>query len=182
MSSYPLAQATLLRINPPERHGTAMAIFGTGTVLGPMMGPVLGGWFTEYYSWRYVFYINLPIGVLCSIGVMTFMRWTPNPRRDAFDFFGFLTLSIAIGAFQLMLDRGNRNDWFNSVETWVEATIAGLALVVIGVLLLLAIAALRRTLPWARPHAASGDGDAAEGSDGAPTMPPRPSGSAARQP
>ena len=104
----PLAQATLLRINPPERHGTAMAIFGTGTVLGPMMGPVLGGWFTEYYSWRYVFYINLPIGVLCSIGVMTFMRWTPNPRREAFDFFGFLTLSIAIGAFQLMLDRGNQ--------------------------------------------------------------------------
>src|SRR5215211_2700021 len=93
----PLSQATLLRINPPERHGTAMAIFGTGTVLGPMMGPVLGGWFTEYYSWRWVFYINLPIGVLCSIGVMTFMRWTPNPRREAFDFFGFLTLSVAIG-------------------------------------------------------------------------------------
>ncbi len=124
----PLAQATLLRINPPERHGTAMAIFGTGTVMGPMMGPILGGWFTEYYSWRYVFYINLPVGILCSIGVMTFMRWTPNPRRDAFDFFGFLTLSVAIGAFQLMLDRGTRNDWFSSVETWVEATTAGLAL------------------------------------------------------
>ena len=93
-----------------------------------MMGPVLGGWFTEYYSWRYVFYINLPIGILCSIGVMTFMRWTPNPRREAFDFFGFLTLSVAIGAFQLMLDRGTSNDWFSSTETWVEATIAGLAL------------------------------------------------------
>ncbi|MGD9614514.1 MAG: DHA2 family efflux MFS transporter permease subunit [Alphaproteobacteria bacterium] len=124
----PLAQATLLRINPPERHGTAMAIFGTGTVLGPMMGPVLGGWFTEYYSWRYVFYLNLPIGILCSIGILTFMRWTPNPRREAFDFFGFFTLSIAVGVFQLMLDRGTRNDWFSSTETWIEATIAGLAL------------------------------------------------------
>ena len=124
----PLAQATLLRINPPERHGTAMAIFGTGTVLGPMMGPVLGGWFTEYYSWRYVFYINLPVGILCSIGVITFMRWTPSARRDAFDFFGFFTLSIAVGMFQLMLDRGTRNDWFTSTETWIEATIAGLAL------------------------------------------------------
>ncbi len=124
----PLAQATLLRINPPERHGTAMAIFGTGTVLGPMMGPILGGWFTEYYSWRYVFYLNLPVGILCSIGILTFMRWTPNPRRDAFDFFGFFTLSIAVGMFQLMLDRGTRNDWFSSTETWIEATIAGLAL------------------------------------------------------
>jgi DHA2 family multidrug resistance protein len=123
----PLSQATLLRINPPERHGTAMAIFGTGTVMGPMMGPILGGWFTEYYSWRYVFYLNLPIGLLCSLGVTTFMRWTPNPRREAFDFFGFFTLSIAIGAFQLMLDRGTRNDWFASTETWVEAITAGLA-------------------------------------------------------
>src|SRR5215204_729703 len=122
----PLSQATLLRINPPERHGTAMAIFGTGTVLGPMMGPVLGGWFTEYYSWRWVFYINLPVGILCIVGILFFMRRNPNPRGEAFDHFGFITLSLAIGAFQLMLDRGTANEWFSSIEICIEATIAGL--------------------------------------------------------
>jgi MFS family permease len=64
----PLSQATLLQINPPERHGQAMAVFGIGTVLGPIMGPALGGWLTYDYSWRWVFYINLPVGVLCTLG------------------------------------------------------------------------------------------------------------------
>jgi MFS transporter, DHA2 family, multidrug resistance protein len=103
-----------------------MAIFGIGTVMGPMMGPILGGWFTEYYSWRWVFYINLPVGILSSIGVLIFMRWTPNPRRENFDFVGFITLSLAIGAFQLMLDRGTAKEWFSSIEICIEATIAGL--------------------------------------------------------
>jgi DHA2 family multidrug resistance protein len=122
----PLSQATLLRINPPERHGTAMAIFGTGTILGPMMGPVLGGWFTEYYSWRWVFYVNLPVGILCILGVLLFMRRSPNVRRENFDFLGFITLTLAIGAFQLMLDRGTAKEWFSSVEICIEAAIAGL--------------------------------------------------------
>jgi DHA2 family multidrug resistance protein len=73
----PLSQATLLQINPPERHGRAMAVFGMGTICGPIMGPALGGWLTYEYSWRWVFYINLPVGVLCTLGVLVFMRQTP---------------------------------------------------------------------------------------------------------
>ena len=70
----PLSQATLLQINPPERHGHAMAVFGIGTILGPIMGPALGGWLTQDYSWRRVFYINLPVGVLCTLGILVFIR------------------------------------------------------------------------------------------------------------
>jgi len=122
----PLSQATLLQINPPERHGHAMAVFGIGTILGPIMGPALGGWLTYDYSWRWVFYINLPIGVVCTVGILVFVRQTRNLRRESFDFFGFLTLSLGIGALQLMLDRGELKDWFHSSEIWMEATAAGL--------------------------------------------------------
>jgi MFS transporter, DHA2 family, multidrug resistance protein len=122
----PLSQATLLQINPPERHGHAMAVFGMGTIFGPIMGPMLGGWLTEDYSWRWIFYINLPVGVLCTIGILVFIRQTRVVRREAFDFVGFLTLSLGVGALQLMLDRGELKDWFHSNEIWIEATIAGL--------------------------------------------------------
>ncbi len=122
----PLSQATLLQINPPERHGHAMAVFGIGTILGPIMGPALGGWLTYDYSWRWVFYINLPIGVLCTLGILVFIRQTRNVRRESFDFVGFLTLSLGIGALQLMLDRGELKDWFHSSEIWIAATVAGL--------------------------------------------------------
>jgi MFS transporter, DHA2 family, multidrug resistance protein len=122
----PLSQAVLLRINPPERHGHAMAVFGTGTIMGPIMGPLLGGWLTQDYSWRWVFYINLPIGVLCTLGIIVFIRQNRTVHREAFDFIGFLTLSLAVGALQLMLDRGELKDWFHSGEIWTEMTIAGL--------------------------------------------------------
>src|SRR5271157_3696761 len=122
----PLSQAILLQINPPERHGQAMAVFGIGTILGPIMGPGLGGWLTYDYSWRWVFYINLPVGVLCTLGILIFIRQTRNVRREPFDFVGFLTLSLGIGALKLMLDRGELKDWFYSNETWIEATLAGL--------------------------------------------------------
>jgi DHA2 family multidrug resistance protein len=122
----PLSQSTLLQINPPERHGHAMAVFGIGTILGPIMGPMLGGWLTEDYSWRWVFYINLPVGALCTLGIVIFIRQTRNVHREAFDFVGFFTLSLGIGALQLMLDRGELKDWFHSSEIWFEATIAGL--------------------------------------------------------
>src|SRR5580693_6242262 len=108
----PLSQATLLQINPPERHGYAMAVFGIGTILGPIMGPALGGWLTYDYSWRWVFYINLPVGVLCTLGILVFIRQSANVHREPFDFVGFLTLSLGIGALQLMLDRGELKDWF----------------------------------------------------------------------
>ena len=122
----PLSQATLLQINPPERHGHAMAVFGIGTIMGPIMGPALGGWLTQDYSWRWIFYINLPIGVLCTLGIIAFIRPSRIVHREPFDFIGFLTLSLGVGALQLMLDRGELKDWFHSTEIWVEATIAGL--------------------------------------------------------
>ncbi|MGC2202737.1 MAG: DHA2 family efflux MFS transporter permease subunit, partial [Stellaceae bacterium] len=122
----PLSQAILLQINPPERHGRAMAVFGIGTILGPIMGPALGGWLTYDYSWRWVFYINLPIGMLCTLGILAFIRHTRNVHRESFDFTGFLTLSLGIGALQLMLDRGELKDWFHSSEIWIAATVAGL--------------------------------------------------------
>jgi DHA2 family multidrug resistance protein len=115
-----------LQINPPERHGRAMAVFGMGTICGPIMGPALGGWLTYEYSWRWIFYINLPVGTLCTLGVLVFMRQTRYVHREPFDFFGFLSLSLGIGALQLMLDRGELKDWFYSSEIWIETAVAGL--------------------------------------------------------
>ena len=122
----PLSQSVLLQINPPERHARAMAVWGTGTILGPVIGPALGGWLTDDYNWRWVFYINLPVGALATLGILIFIRETRHAHREPFDFFGFATLSLAIGALQLMLDRGELKDWFSSTEIWISATIAGL--------------------------------------------------------
>ncbi len=122
----PLSQAVLLDINPPERHGQAMAIWGAGVTLGPVLGPILGGWLTEDYSWRWVFYINLPIGILAFLGILAFSAETERHARR-FDFLGFALLSVALGALQLMLDRGELKDWFGSREIWAEAIAAGLA-------------------------------------------------------
>ena len=90
------------------------------------MGPALGGWLTYEYSWRWVFFINLPVGMLCILGNLIFIRQTRYVHREPFDFVGFLTLSLGIGALQLMLDRGELKDWFHSSEIWIEATVAGL--------------------------------------------------------
>ena len=116
----PMSQATLLDINPPERHGRAMTVWVMGVTIGPILGPALGGWLTEQYSWRWVFFINVPIGILCFFGVLGFMKETIL-RLSRFDFFGFASLSLAVGSLQLMLDRGQSNDWFNDLETWIEA-------------------------------------------------------------
>ena len=124
----PLSQAVLFQINPPERHAKAMAVWGMGVILGPIIGPALGGYLTDYYNWRWVFYINLPFGWLAAIGILVFIHETRHGHREPFDFFGFATLSLAIGALQMLLDRGELKDWFGSVEIWVETTIAGLAL------------------------------------------------------
>jgi DHA2 family multidrug resistance protein len=122
----PLGQATLLTIYPQERHGQAMAIFSTGAMMGPILGPTMGGWITDNMNWRWCFYVNLPVGILCTLGILIFIRQTRNVRRESFDVLGFGALSIAIGALQLMLDRGQIKDWFYSTEIWVEAIIAGL--------------------------------------------------------
>ena len=123
----PLSQAILLQINPPERHGYAMAVYGIGTIMGPISGPLLGGYLTENYSWRWIFYVNLPVGILCTLGILAFIRTNRTAHRELFDPFGFIMLSLGIGALQLLLDRGELKDWFHSREIWVEATVAALA-------------------------------------------------------
>jgi MFS transporter, DHA2 family, multidrug resistance protein len=123
----PMSQAVLLDINPPARHARAMAIWVMAVTIGPIIGPALGGWLTENYNWRWVFYINVPFGILAFLGIASAMSETAI-RRSRFDFFGFTALSIGIGALQLMLDRGQLRDWFSSKEIWIEATIAGTAL------------------------------------------------------
>src|ERR1700691_4821553 len=123
----PLSQTVLLTIYPKERHGFAMALFGIGVVVGPVLGPVLGGWLTENYTWRYVFYINGPLGIIAFLGMMMFLPETPRSGPQKFDWFGFSTLSLAIGAFQILLDRGEIKDWFGSSEIVIEALVAGSA-------------------------------------------------------
>ncbi|MFZ6648487.1 DHA2 family efflux MFS transporter permease subunit [Undibacterium sp. TJN25] len=123
----PLSQAVLLDINPREKHGSAMAVWGMGVMIGPILGPTLGGWLTDSYNWRWVFFINVPIGSLAFYGIWKYIRTTPAARRMSFDMFGFATLSIAIGALQMLLDRGEQNDWFASRETWVEAIVLAMS-------------------------------------------------------
>ena len=124
----PLSQAVLLDTYPREKHGSAMAMWGMGVMVGPILGPTLGGYLTEYYSWRWVFYINVPFGILALLGILAFVPETESERDGRFDFFGFALLSLAIGALQMMLDRGKSLDWFGSTEIVVEAVAAGLAL------------------------------------------------------
>ena len=123
----PLGQATLLTVYPQEKHGQAMAIFSSGAMMGPILGPTMGGWITDNMNWRWCFYINLPVGALCAIGILIFIRRSRSVRREQFDALGFGMLAIAIGALQLMLDRGQIKDWFHSTEIWTEATIAALS-------------------------------------------------------
>jgi MFS transporter, DHA2 family, multidrug resistance protein len=123
----PLSQSVLLNINPPERQGSAMAMWGVAVMAGPILGPVLGGWLTENYTWRYVFYINVPIGILCFLGLKTFLTDTASNASAKLDWLGFGTLSLGVGAAQLMLDRGEQLDWFGSGEIIIEATIAASA-------------------------------------------------------
>ncbi|MCU5781792.1 EmrB/QacA subfamily drug resistance transporter [Alcanivorax balearicus MACL04] len=119
----PLSQAVLLDSYPVEKHGQAMAVWGVGVMVGPILGPTLGGWLTEWYSWRWVFYINLPFGLLAYLGI-----WLSVPdteiRKTRFDLTGFALLALAIGAFQLMLDRGEHLKWFGSLEIQIEAVLA----------------------------------------------------------
>jgi DHA2 family multidrug resistance protein len=119
----PLSQVVLLDINPREKQGSAMAIWGMGVMVGPILGPTLGGWLTDSYNWRWVFFINVPIGLLAIYGMWKYIRPVPGLRQIRFDVFGFATLSLAIGAVQLLLDRGQQNDWFSSTETWIEAIV-----------------------------------------------------------
>jgi DHA2 family multidrug resistance protein len=120
----PLSQAIMLDAYPPEEHGRAMAYWGMGVVLGPVLGPTLGGYLTDALSWRWVFFINIPVGALAMLGGLTFLPRTPPAQHPRpLDGFGFLALALGVGAMQMMLDRGERLDWFESREIVIEAIV-----------------------------------------------------------
>ena len=119
----PLSQAVLLDINPREKVGQAMAIWGAGIMVGPILGPLLGGWLTENFDWRWVFFINLPVGIFALWGIARYLPES-RPQGEKLDIFGFVTLSLAIGMLQMFLDRGEQLDWFDSWEIKLEAAAA----------------------------------------------------------
>ena len=122
----PLSQSTMMDIYPVEQRGKAMAIWGVGVMVGPILGPTLGGYLTEMYNWRFVFYINLPFGILATLGLLFFMPRSFGNFNLRFDWIGFGVLSLGIGAFQMMLDRGQDQDWFTANEIIIEAILGGL--------------------------------------------------------
>lgn len=124
----PLSQSVLLDTYPRERHTSAMAMWGMGVMVGPILGPTLGGYLTEVYNWRWVFYINLPFGVLALLGILSFVPETERDHGRPLDWFGFALLSLAIGTLQLMLDRGQSQDWFTSGEIVAESVLSALFL------------------------------------------------------
>src|ERR1700682_5733147 len=116
----PLSQSTMMDIYPIEKRAQAMAIWGMGVMVGPILGPTLGGYLTELYNWRYVFYINLPFGILATVGLIIFMPRSHPNFNMRFDWIGFAVLSLGIGGLQMMLDRGQTQDWFSSLEIIAE--------------------------------------------------------------
>ena len=117
----PLAQSILLESFPPEKHGIAMAAYGVGIVVAPVIGPTLGGWITDSYSWRWIFYINLPVGLLALFMANLFIEDPPylrQARRVAIDAIGFGLMAVWLGSLQLVLDKGQEADWFEA--TWIR--------------------------------------------------------------
>ncbi len=112
----PLSQSILLETFPPYQHGMAMAIFGVGIMFGPIVGPLLGGWITDNWSWHWIFYINIPIGVVSILMTMFFITDPPYMKRMKMkiDYWGLTFLAIGLGCLQIILDKGEREDWFQS--------------------------------------------------------------------
>jgi DHA2 family multidrug resistance protein len=112
----PLSQAVLLEAFPPQDRGKAMGFWGLGIVVAPMLGPVIGGWLTDNYSWRWIFYINIPVGLMCFLMVRMFIFDPPYIRRSSsrVDYWGIGMLAVGIGALQIVLDKGQEEDWFGS--------------------------------------------------------------------
>ena len=124
----PVSQAFLMRNFPRHLHNSAMSIWAMGAVLGPIIAPTVGGYLSEAYGWRWVFFMIVPFGLIALLGVFLIIRETTEQAKSRLDWTGFLLLSIAITALQFMVDRGERNGWFDSIETWVEASVAATAL------------------------------------------------------
>src|SRR5439155_233148 len=112
----PLSQAIMLEAFPPERRGKAMGFWAVGIVVAPILGPVLGGWLTDNYSWRWIFYINIPVGVVSLVMTRLFIFDPPYIRRqsESIDYWGIGLLALGVGALQLVLDKGQQEDWFES--------------------------------------------------------------------
>jgi DHA2 family multidrug resistance protein len=123
----PLSQGILLDIYSLKERGSAMALFGVSVMVGPVLGPMLGGWLTDNFSWRWVFFINLPIGLLALAGIVYYVSETPTDTETRLDWLGFGSLSVAIMALQLFLDRGEQMGWFSSIEILIEAVVAAAA-------------------------------------------------------
>src|SRR3954465_4578882 len=121
----PLSQAVMLDAYALHERAKAMAIWGMGVMMGPIMGPSLGAWLTETYSWHWVFFVNLPFGIFTVLGLMIFMDETKTNLDLRFDWFGFSALAVGIGSLQIALDRGEQLDWFESSEIIAEFIIAG---------------------------------------------------------
>ncbi len=123
----PLSQGILLDIYDVEERGSAMALFGVSVMVGPVLGPMIGGWLTDNISWRWVFYINVPIGALAFAGISFFVLETKKDATAKLDWLGFAALSVGIAALQIFLDRGEQLDWFSSGEIQIEAIITASA-------------------------------------------------------
>jgi DHA2 family multidrug resistance protein len=124
----PLSQSIMLDMYPPEKRGSVMALWGMGIMLGPILGPTLGGYLTNAFSWRWVFYVNVPFGIAAVAGIWLFFKDTARNADLKFDWFGFAMLALGLGALQLMLDRGTTQGWFDSTEIVVEAILAAAGL------------------------------------------------------
>ncbi|MBU6266051.1 MAG: DHA2 family efflux MFS transporter permease subunit [Sphingomonadales bacterium] len=132
----PLSQAALLDANPRENHARVLAIQGMASMIGPLFGPTLGGWLTDTLSWRWVFFINLPLGALALFGVAAFLPGDEERTASRFDLFGFAALSLAVAALQLLLDRGPQLDWLDSgeIRLWLVVVAVGLWFTVVHTL------------------------------------------------
>jgi len=124
----PLSQSTMLDIYPPEQRGAAMSVWGMGVMVGPILGPTLGGYLTNDFNWRYVFFVNLPFGIIAVLGLLFLMPKVETRRTIGFDWIGFGCLSLGLGALQIGLDRGEELDWLNSGTIVTCFVLAGLGL------------------------------------------------------
>lgn len=128
----PLAQAVMVDSSTSENRNKMMALYGMGIMVGPILGPVIGGWLTEQYNWRWIFFINIPLGLLAAVGLW-FLLPKKRAVKRAFDIPGFALLALALASFQLIMDRGEHVDWFNSWEIWIESGVCLSAFWMFGV-------------------------------------------------
>lgn len=122
----PLSQAVMMDMYPPEKRGQVMAIWGIGVMLGPILGPTLGGYLTDAFSWRWVFYVNVPFGAAATAGLWLVFKDTTRNAALKFDWSGFGFMALAMGALQMLLDRGTTKDWFSSTEIIIYTVLTGL--------------------------------------------------------